>query len=112
MPTMQVDFREPPVRGSEIDKVLTAWLFAIQKRLPLRKADTTTGSYSEALPPAGLTSATTGETNQNQEITYVKTSADANTFTITGAASGAVGLTLQYAFAKFKSDGTSWYRTG
>jgi Flp pilus assembly protein TadG len=112
MPTTQVDFREPPLRGSEVPKPLQAWLFAIQKRLPLRKADTTAGSYAEALPPAGLTSAATGETNQNQEITYVKTSADGNTFTITGAASGPVILAVQYATAKFKSDGTGWWKVG
>jgi hypothetical protein len=104
--------RTPPLRATTIEKVIQQWLLAVGQRLPLREADTSGGPYSEALPPAGLSSGATGETNQNQEISFVKTSADGNNFTITGAASGTVVLAAQYDHARFKSDGQFWYRVG
>lgn len=91
------------------------YLLTLQMLLPLVKVDTTGGNVVIALPPAGLNSST-GQSNQNQEITYRKTSADANTVTLTGSADGAVVLTAGDGSAasrvKFKSDGTSWWRVG
>lgn len=101
----------PPLRGAELSQPIQKWLFTLQNLLPLREADTSGGSYSEALPAAGLNS-TTGQSNQNQEISFVKISGDGNSITITGAASGSVVLTSQYSFARFKSDGTNWLRIG
>lgn len=111
MPTTQTSMRIPPLRNSSLDTVIQQWLLADGLRSPLRAADTTNGSYSEALPSAGVTG-NSGETNQNTEITFVKVSADANSFTITGAVSGPVVLAAQWNTAKFKSDGTNWYRVG
>jgi len=87
------------------------WFLESQRQFPLRVGDTSGGPETEALPPAGLNS-TTGMTAQNQEIIYIKGSADANNWNITGAITGAVTLTAQYAFARFKSDGTNWWRVG
>lgn len=91
------------------------YLLTLQMLLPLVKVDTTAGNVVIALPPAGL-NGSTGQSNQNQEITYRKTSADANTVTVTGSADGAVVLTAGDGSAasrvKFKSDGTSWWRVG
>lgn len=85
--------------------------FTLQNQLPLVLVDTSAGPYSEALPPAGNISGT-GQNNQNQEITYKKTSADAHVFTVTGGAEGPQTLTNQYDTIKFKSDGTNWWVTG
>ncbi len=87
------------------------WLFSVQNLHPLITVDTSTGNRSEALPPAGDLSGT-GQNNLNQEITYIKVSPDGNTATITGGASGPLTLATQWAAAKFKSDGTHWYRVG
>jgi hypothetical protein len=100
MPTTQTTLFPPTA--------VQKYLLSLQMLLPLRLADTSGGSYSEALPPAGLNS-TTGQSNQNQEIVYIKTTVDANTFTITGAITGNVVLATQYALARFKSDGTNWW---
>ena len=117
MPTTQSVLFPPPARSSVvapdggIEKTFQKWLFSLQMLQPLRVGDSSAGPYSEALPAAGLNS-TTGQSNQNQEIIYVKGSADANNWTITGAISGSVVLAAQYAYARFKSDGTNWYRVG
>lgn len=87
------------------------WMFSVQNLHPLIKIDTSAGSYSEALPPAGALSGT-GQNNQNQEIVVLKVSSDGNTYTLTGAATGTVTVTTQYAGFRFKSDGTSWFKVG
>lgn len=87
------------------------WFFTLQNAHPLHTVDTSKGSYSEAPPPAGLNEAT-GQTNQNVEITYTKTSADANTFTLTGVEGGPYMLHAQYDVIRIKSDGTSWWPVG
>lgn len=109
MPTTQTQLFPPPQRGSNLPEPLLKWLFSVQNLLPLRTMDTSGGSYSEALPPAGLNS-TTGQSNQNQELIYIKTTADANMATITGADSGPVTLKQQFDCVRFKSDGTNWYQ--
>lgn len=86
---------------------------------PLQTLDTSGGSANFAVPPA--------KTNQNVEITFVKTSADANVPTLVpypgtadlinapgawGASSYAMA-TAQGTKVKLKSDGVSnWYVTG
>jgi hypothetical protein len=117
MSTTQTNLFPPPTRTNAVDSKgflaipLRQWLFSLQMLLPLRVGDTSKGSYSEALPPAGLNQ-TTGQSNQNEEIIYIKGSADANTWTITGAISGSVTLSAQYQLARFKSDGTNWWNVG
>ena len=111
MPTTQTQLFPPPARGSNLPKPLLKWLFSVQNLLPLRVVDTSGGSYAETPPPAGLNSAT-GQSNQNQEIIYVKSSSDANTFTLNGIEGGPYTLTAQYAFLKIKSDGTNWWKVG
>lgn len=108
MSTSQTQLFPPPIRASNLSDSDMKYLFTLQYQLPLRKGDSSGGPYSEALPPAGLNT-TTGQSNQNQEIIYIKTSADGNGWTITGAITGSVTLTGQYDVARFKSDGTNWY---
>jgi len=84
------------------------WFFTLQSLLPLRIIDTSNGSYAETPPPAGL-NASTGQSNQNQEITYIKASSDANVFTLSGVLGGPYTLTAQYQSLKIKSDGTNWW---
>ena len=45
------------------------------------------------------------------EITYVKTSADANVYTLNGVQGGPYTLSAQYDSLKIKSDGTNWWKT-
>jgi hypothetical protein len=111
MPTTQTVLFPPPLRGTSLSQPEQKYLFTLQNLQPLRVGDSSAGPYSEALPAAGLNS-TTGQSNQNQEIIYVKASADANVWTITGAISGPVLLGAQFAFARFKSDGTNWWKVG
>jgi hypothetical protein len=110
MATTQTIMRVPPLRTTSIEPVIQQWLLAVARLLPLVECNTSGGNFNQALPPAGLSNAATGETNLNQEIHYVKTTADANTVTITGAVSGNVVLAAQYDHATFKSNGTVWYR--
>jgi len=111
MATKQTTLFPPPLRASQLSDPEQKWLLTLQVLHPLRVGDSSAGPYSEALPAAGLNSIT-GQSNQNQELIFVKGSADANNWTITGALSGAVVLAAQYAFARFKSDGTNWWRVG
>jgi hypothetical protein len=62
--------------------------------------DTSGGNITQALPAASL--------YPNQDLTFIKTTSDANTLTITGAISGSVVLTTQFQSATFHSDGTNW----
>jgi hypothetical protein len=110
--TTQTTMRLPPLRASNLDPVIQQWLLAVSRLHPLIECDTSGGNFNQALPPAGLSSTATGETNLNQEIIYVKISPDANTVTITGAQGGNVILAAQYDKARFKSNGTVWYRVG
>jgi hypothetical protein len=104
----------PPTRTNAVDDKgflavpLRQWLFTLQMLLPLVTVDTSGGNQSIALPPAGLNS-TTGQSNQNMEITYLKTTADANTATITGGQGGPRVIATQYEVRRFKSDGTNWW---
>jgi hypothetical protein len=116
MPTTQTQLFDPPSRSAAVDPKgfigisFRQWLFSLQYQLPLRVADTSSGSYAEALPPAGVNAGdSTGQSAQNQELIYIKSSADANTLTITGAITGTVTLSTQYQVARFKSDGTVWW---
>ena len=88
------------------------WELETQGANPLRTVDTSAGSYTENPPPAGLNEST-GQTNQNQEITYVKKSADPNTFTLEGSnlPLGPYILTAQGQVLKIKSDGTDWWKS-
>jgi hypothetical protein len=90
------------------------WELETQGVTPLRLIDTSAGSYGENPPNAGLNDST-GQTNQNQEITYKKISSDGNTFTLTGVGGnlpeGPLTLTTQWQSFKIKSNGTDWYRT-
>jgi len=107
MPTTPYLPPAPTSQGSNLSQADYMWMLIVQGLAPLYEVDTSKGSYSEALPPAGV--GTSGQTGQGKEIIYVKTSADANTDTITGAKTGPVTLSTQYQVARFKSDGTYWY---
>lgn len=115
MGVAQTQLFPPPAQSPAVDDSkrlappLRQWLFTVQNLLPLVTVHTSGGPESIALPPAGLNS-TTGQSNQNQEIIYLKTSADGNAVTITGAETGDVTLNAQLDCVRFKSDGTSWYQ--
>ena len=114
MPTTTTKLFDPPLRDKLLDAVgrlarpVQNWLFSVQAMTQIKTVDTSAGSYSEALPPAGSNSAT-GQSNQNQDLVYKKISADANTFTLTGAQEGAQTLSAQYAKVRLRSDGTKWW---
>ena len=110
MQTTQTQLPQPTTRGSSLSKSDYNWLLLVQLEHPLVLVDTSAGSFSEAAPVAGV--ASSGQTAQNQEITFKKTSADGNTFTLTGVEDGPLTLTAQFSFFKIKSDGTNWWRTG
>ena len=117
MSAIQTTLFPPPNQSRAVDEKgfftesQQQWQFTLQRRAPLVEVDTTTGNLVQSVPAAGLDSST-GQSNQNQEITYVKVSADGNSFTLNGVASGAIVISAQYAFFKIKSDGSHWYRTG
>ena len=111
MSVTQTVRREPPLRNSNISDQMQYWELETQQASPLITVDSSKGADSIPLPAAGLIG-TTGQTNQNSELTYKKVSSDANAATITGAADGPQTLTAQYSFVKFKSDGTAWYVVG
>lgn len=120
-PIVQTQLFPPPTDSLAVDErkrfALPArqWLFTVQNLLPLVAVDTSTGNQVIALPPAGLNSST-GQSNQNMEMTFRKTTLDANTVTITGSADGPQVLTTgdntPTSRVKFKSDGTVWWVTG
>ncbi len=111
MPTTQILPQDITQRGSNLSQTDYLWMLVVQGLAPLYEVDTTDGDYSEAVPPAGVNS-TTGQSAQCKEITYVKTSADGNTFTLTGVEGGDLTLAAQYQFFKIKSDATNWYKVG
>lgn len=111
MPTTQTVLFLPPSRATTLSKTELLYLTTLQYLHPLREVDTSAGPYAEDAPPAGSNS-TTGQSNQNQEITYIKTSADANVFTLNGTANGPLTLAAQGDFLKIKSNGTLWRKSG
>lgn len=117
MSTKQTQLFPPPTRGQAVDDKgflgipLRQWLFTLQNLLPLRVVNTTAGPYAETPPPAGLDSST-GQSNQNMEITYVKSTADANVFTLNGVEGGPYTLVAQYSTMRIKSDATNWWKIG
>ena len=112
MSVTQSTRRQPPLRHSDVSPPMQYWELETQQAHPLNKVDTSAGSFSTAPPAAGLNSST-GQTNQNQEITYVKVSSDANMFTLAGTnlPLGPYTLTAQGQALKIKSDGVDWWRS-
>lgn len=110
MPTTPYLPPPPTTQGSNLSQTDYQWLLIVQGLAAIYEVDTSAGSYSEALPAAGVGSS--GQTGQCKEIIYLKTSADANGDTITGAKTGSVTLTAQNSYVRFKSDGTNWYQVG
>lgn len=106
----------PPSRGTTLSEPELKYLFSLQARCPLNEIDTTAGPETIALPDPGLEGSESGQSNQNQELIYIKTSADSNHATITGAVGGNQVLTAQTPAAgscvRFKSNGSVWYVSG
>ena len=99
----------PFVVDKQIDSMspIAGWLQTVQTSNQLAEVDTTSGSYAENVPPAGLNS-TTGYSAQGTIIRYKKVSADGNTFTLNGVLDGVQTLTTQYSSFAIQSDGTNW----
>ena len=116
MSVTQTQLFPPPNQSKAVEedgfftRTQQAWNFTLQNLLPLVVVDTTAGNEVIDAPPAGLNSST-GQSNQNMEITYVKSSVDGNTVTVNGVEGGPYVLATQYEFLKIKSDGTSWWKT-
>jgi hypothetical protein len=110
MPTTQVLPIPPTTRGSNLSDTDHMYLLTIQGLAPLYKVDTSEGSYSEELPPAGLNQST-GQSAQCKEIVYRKVSQDSNTFTLLGSEDGPLTLTAPGpgAVLRLKSDATGWW---
>jgi hypothetical protein len=87
------------------------WNFKVQNLAPLVTVDTSQGNETQSPPPAGV-NASTGQTNQNQEITYIKVSNDGNIFTLKGVEGGPYMLTAYRDVIRIKSDGTNWWPVG
>ena len=102
----------PPLRGSKLSVPEQHYLLTLQNHLPLIEVDTSAGNSTAAPPPAGL-NASTGQSNQNQELVYKKVSADANSFTLSGTdlPEGPIVLSVKYDYLKIKSNGTVWWLT-
>jgi hypothetical protein len=117
MPTTPTVLFPPPLRAKAEDgfellsQPYQKWLLTVQNLLQLRVVDTTAGSYAETPPAAGLNAAT-GQSNQNSEIVYVKSSSDGNTFTLNGVQGSPYTITAQFGFLRIKSDGAVWWRVG
>jgi hypothetical protein len=111
MPSTQTQLFPPPLQNSGLKDSIGRYFLTLQNLLPLRVVDTSGGGYAETPPPAGLNSST-GQSNQNMEIVYVKSSADANVFTLNGVQGSPYTLSAQYQFLRIKSDGTNWWRVG
>jgi hypothetical protein len=99
----------PPSQYSNLDPQTRRWLLTLQVVKPLNLVDTSDGPVSYQLPPAGANQAT-GQSAQNQEIIFKKISADANVFTLNGAADGPLTLSAQNDWLGVQSDGTAWYQ--
>lgn len=112
MPATQTIRRLPPLRNAGISQPMTYWELETQGAAPLITMDTSGGDETMSPPAAGLNQST-GQTNQNQEITYIKTSSDANTFTLSGdnLPLGPYTLTAPGQALKIKSNGTNWYKS-
>jgi hypothetical protein len=112
MPSTQSIRRLPPTRNAKLPKEMQYWELETQGVNPLRTVDTSKGAYGEQPPAAGL-NPSTGQTNQNSEITYIKTSKDENIFTLSGKnlPLGPYTLIVQGESLKIKSDGTNWWRS-
>jgi len=93
------------------EQPMQQWHLETQRANPLNNVDTSKGSYTESAPAAGLNPAT-GQTNQNAEITYIKISADANVFTLTGVQDGPYYLKARRDVIRIKSDGSVWWPVG
>jgi hypothetical protein len=111
MPTTQVLPQPPTTQNSNLSQSDYLYLLILQGLSPLNLVDTSDGDYSEAAPQAGVLEAG-GQSGQCRELTYVKTSSDGNTYTLTGVENGPLMLTAQFQFFKIKSDGTNWWQVG
>lgn len=111
MPTTQTIRRQVPLKNSNVSAPMQYWELETQQSAPLHTVDTSAGAYTEEPPPAGLNSST-GQTNQNAEYSYVKTSTDANVWTLAGSnlPLGPYRLMSQGDSLKIKSDGTNWWK--
>ena len=105
---VQTTLIPPVLLFSQLNPQEQLYMQTIQYLLQLFTCDTSLGEIDVTLPPAG-SNPTTGQSAQNQELTYIKTTADTNNVVITGAISGVVTLTTQWQAARFKSDATNWY---
>lgn len=109
MASSQKLFPSPPENGSffvgGMDKITNwwrQWFLRVQKQRVLWLGDTTTGPFTDALPPAN-------SENQGSEWVFKKISVDGNNWFITGAADGTQVISAHFAVKRFLSDGSNWW---
>jgi len=106
----QTTLPPPNTVGTNLSKSDYFWALLVQLQLPLVTIDTSAGDVAITLPDPGI--GASGQTAQNMEITYRKTSSDGHTATISGSPDGDQVLTTNTgagSVVKFKSDGTDWW---
>ena len=102
MPTTAYTPPPPTTQGSALSPTDYQWMLIVQNLAPLYEVDTSAGSYAENPPAAGVSSS--GQTGQCKEITYIKTSADSNIYTLNGVQGGPYELKHQWDFLKINND--------
>jgi len=84
------------------------WFQGVKQQLPLFSVSTAAGNVTIPLPT--FTNPASAAVYLNREHLYLKSTADANTVTITGAAvGGSVVLSSQGDKARFRFDGKNWW---
>lgn len=101
-----IEIQDAPVvseihQGGKATLPWTKWYQLVKKSNPFFPVDTTAGNISIALQ--------SGSEYLNREHLYLKSSADGNTVTITGAIGGPVVLPTQGAKQRFRYDGKQWW---
>jgi hypothetical protein len=112
IPTIEI--QDPPA-GEPVNHPVTKrpsepwvrWFQTVKKQHPFFPISTGSGSVAVALPT--FTNASSAAPYLNREHLYLKSTADANTVTITGGFGGNVVLSAQGQTARFRFDGQTWW---
>lgn len=100
-----------PVHDQETKKAQVPWVRwfqLVKKQAPFFPVPTTSGNVTIPLPT--FTTTAEAAVYLNREHLYLKSTADGNTVTITGAAvGGSVVLSTQGQKARFRFDGVNWW---
>ena len=113
MPISLIEIPDAPVAGDihqqgKVKLPWVRWFQQVKKQAPFFPIDTSVGNISLSLPTFPTTAAAAEYINR--EHLYLKSTADGNTVTISGAAvGGPVVLNAQGQKARFRFDGKNWW---